>query len=66
MTRRWTESGLPGNARARGGLMAAAAELRRDFVDIHFSLLERRLMRVNSGSSSSKTQATTTGSMARM
>ena len=57
---------LAGHSRARGGGVSAAAEWSRISLTFTLACLERRLMRVSSGSISSKTQATTTGSMARI
>src|SRR6266403_33249 len=66
MTLRWTERGLPVmRAPAAAGWPPPPNWAAMSFT-FTSALFERRLVRVNSGSISSKTQATTTGAMARI
>ena len=57
---------LARNARARRRRMAATAKLRGDFVHVHLVIFGTEADTGQFGLSSSNTQATTTGSMARM
>jgi hypothetical protein len=58
--------GFAGNARAGRGAVAAAAELGGDSLTFTFGFRAQADARSGPGSISSKTQATTTGSMARI
>ena len=65
MTRRCTDERLPGDARPGRRAMAPAAELRGDVIDVHRVGFGAQADAGQSGSTSSKMHATTTGSKAR-
>ena len=66
MTLRWTDSGVPAIRAPAAAGWPPPPNWPQISLTFTRSLFERRLMRVSSGSISSNTQATTTGSMARI
>src|SRR5207247_10704485 len=66
ITRRWTASGFPGMRAPAAAGCPPPPNWPATTLTFTRSLLERRLTRVSSGSTSSKTYAPTTGSVALM